>query len=452
LVKKDKSASEHNESESADNPVVEQIKKSVKNVGISPLDVVYATRPRKDGTDDESISLNFPVEERPVQVNPGFSVDYITGITLRTAREYGNVKAAYVLTRTLFGDRIEQAKEIQTFFANCLDTKNTELLKRVVSIILENQSIIRDLKSNREEQQNEESEQTLEKVESLKGTVVDAVPSRSTNSAGKLSQPGRQFSSKERRPDHLVEIIRDLTLQVAKSQSNHEATMVLRKTLMAYSNLVDEKRLEVAILACLSANDGAKLTTVIEAVLGKKSPEDFWQRMDSQFYDILRESKKGFKINTVINIILVAIGVALVGNAIAYGWIYKTQDIWNLASGGLGVGALVALFFYRSQNAITRAVGNLSVVDMIFKSHYRAYESITDYDYRSDRLEAHRDIQELESMIKILEKTTRGYVKLMQELKLIDIPTDTNVKTDNSESGTSETNGPSSETANKDKP
>ena len=105
--------------------------------------------------------------------------------------------------------------------------------------------------------------------------------------------------------------------------------------------------------------------------------------MDRQFEDILNESKQAFKIKTVINITVVIIGIVLVGNSIVYTWL-KGNDGWSLFSGGGGVGALVSLLFYKSQDAISKAVGNLSVIDMVFKSHYRAYESITDYDYKAD--------------------------------------------------------------------
>jgi hypothetical protein len=220
--------------------------------------------------------------------------------------------------------------------------------------------------------------------------------------------------------DKLTEIIKEITLQVSRSQGKHEATRILSKTLIGYSELMDEKKLQVAILEALSAKNEEKLTTIIETTFGKNLGGNFWQKMDKQFYDILRESKHGFKINTAINIILVITGGALISNAIAYSWLEPTNALnaWSIFSGGIGMAALVTLFFYKSQNAITKAIANLSVVDMIFKSHYRAYESVTDYDYRADSGTAVRNLQDLKSMIEILEKTTRRHVKLMQGLQL----------------------------------
>ena len=110
-----------------------------------------------------------------------------------------------------------------------------------------------------------------------------------------------------------------------------------------------------------------------------------------------------FRIKTIINITVVIVGLVLVGNAIVYSWIRGT-DAWSLFSGGIGLGALVSLFFYKSQDAISKAVANVSAVDMVFKSHYRAYESITDYDYKADHGLEHRDIADLKGMLELLEK------------------------------------------------
>ena len=146
--------------------------------------------------------------------------------------------------------------------------------------------------------------------------------------------------------------------------------------------------------------------------------ETFWDKMDKHFEDILSESKLAFKIKTIINITVVIVGIVLVGNAIVYSWI-KGTDGWSLFSGGMGLGALVSLFFYKSQDAISKAVANVSVVDMVFKSHYRAYESITDYDYKADHGLEHREIADLKVMLELLENTTRAHVGIIEQMQLI---------------------------------
>ena len=117
---------------------------------------------------------------------------------------------------------------------------------------------------------------------------------------------------------------------------------------------------------------------------------------------------------------LVIIGAILIANAITYAWLNGTSDGWSLFSGGIGMGVLISMFFYKSQDAISKAVTNLSVVDMVFKSHYRAFESITDYDYRADNSLPHREIGDLKEMLELLEKNTRAHVELIQQVQLIE--------------------------------
>jgi hypothetical protein len=153
-----------------------------------------------------------------------------------------------------------------------------------------------------------------------------------------------------------------------------------------------------------------------------KDAEGYWKKMDKHFEDILNDSKKAFKIKTLINIILIILGVALIVNALIWTWYKGTADGWSIFSGGIGIGALVSLFFYKSQDAISKAVANLSVVDMVFKSHYRAYESITDYDYKADNSLPHREVGDLKEMLELLEKTTKAHVELIQQVQLIESP------------------------------
>ncbi len=234
----------------------------------------------------------------------------------------------------------------------------------------------------------------------------------------RFSDPGRE--QKNENLDHFTMILRDVTFKIAKTGKKDVAAQTLASFLWGYNNLIDQKNIEAQIKDSLNNDDNEKLSVIISTVIKEaKINNDFWDKMDKQFYDILRESKKGFRINTIINIILVIIGTALVVNSIVYTWM-KGIDSWSLFSGGIGIGTLVSLFFYRSQDAISKAVANLSIIDMVFKSHYRAYESITDYDYRADTGNKKRDIEELKSMLIILESTTKRYVDLIQELLLIE--------------------------------
>ena len=74
-------------------------------------------------------------------------------------------------------------------------------------------------------------------------------------------------------------------------------------------------------------------------------------------------------------------------------------------------------FFYKSQDYISKAVANLSIVDMVYKSHYRAYEAITDYDSKVDRLQPHRELGDLKEMLDMLGKTTKEHADLILQIE-----------------------------------
>jgi len=163
-----------------------------------------------------------------------------------------------------------------------------------------------------------------------------------------------------------------------------------------------------------------KVDTFSEISRDKDSGHSFWKRMDAHNQQVLGSFKRTYKINSSINIILVIIGVVLIGNAIVYSWLYGTKDGWSIFSGGIGLGALVALFFYKSQDAVSKAAANLAIVDMAFNSNYRAYESITDYDYKADNQLPHRQIDDLKTMLDLLEKTTKAHVDMIAAIQLIE--------------------------------
>ena len=231
------------------------------------------------------------------------------------------------------------------------------------------------------------------------------------------SVPSRTQSSR-----HDSRVLKDIIMmQIANNRSPDDAVNILVNFLIESNKFVDEKKLKSEILTAVEKKDSNGLSLIIQTVVGeRKSGDDFWNKMDSQFYDILHEAKQGFKINTAINVILVVIGIVLISNSIAYTWIRGSADSWSIFSGGIGIGALVSLFFYKSQDAVTKAVANLSAVDMVFKSHYRAYESITDYDYKADNSIQIREIEDLADMLRLLEDTTKKHVHLIDRLQLIE--------------------------------
>jgi hypothetical protein len=77
------------------------------------------------------------------------------------------------------------------------------------------------------------------------------------------------------------------------------------------------------------------------------------------------------------------------------------------------IGTFVVIFFINSQSNINKAVASLAQTFMIYKSHSREYESITDYDYEMQQLEGPRKIEEVKVMDNELERLTKFYVDLI---------------------------------------
>jgi hypothetical protein len=140
--------------------------------------------------------------------------------------------------------------------------------------------------------------------------------------------------------------------------------------------------------------------------------DDFWHMVDSQFKDITRAGKSAFVVNKNINIVLVIIGVALIGNSILYTWL-RDVDAWSTLMGGIGIGAFIIIFFNNSQSNINKAVASLASIFMIYKGHSREYETITDYDHEMHVVPGARSIDEIIKMNQELERSISFYVNLI---------------------------------------
>ncbi|MCZ7397739.1 MAG: hypothetical protein O8C59_04445 [Candidatus Methanoperedens sp.] len=87
---------------------------------------------------------------------------------------------------------------------------------------------------------------------------------------------------------------------------------------------------------------------------GKSSQrETYWEKMDALFYRTMEIAELSYRTNRMINLIIVAIGVILVANSIAYTWYKQTADSWSLFSGGLGIVSFMSLFFTSRKPAST---------------------------------------------------------------------------------------------------
>jgi len=104
----------------------------------------------------------------------------------------------------------------------------------------------------------------------------------------------------------------------------------------------------------------------------------------------------------------------LIANSIAYTWYKQSADAWILFSGGLGLVSFVALFFTKPQSYITKALGNLAQIQMIYKTHSLEFEAISDYSWEKFKENGSRDLAELSHMNREIERATAAAIRLVQ--------------------------------------
>jgi hypothetical protein len=198
------------------------------------------------------------------------------------------------------------------------------------------------------------------------------------------------------------------------------------KQVECYRLITDEIRALRMIQIEFSADSKENITTILiinvvsETDSGGQLSEssgharEYWEKMDSLFYSTMKTAEQSYETNRIINIIVVAIGIVLIANAIILGWVRPSSDAWSIVSGGIGIVAFLAHFFVQPQSRITRSLGNLAQIQMIHKAHSRLFESISDYDWLKFR-KGDREIEEVKKMDEELERGTKEYVKLVEE-------------------------------------
>jgi hypothetical protein len=133
------------------------------------------------------------------------------------------------------------------------------------------------------------------------------------------------------------------------------------------------------------------------------------ERIDKASAGTVRTARSYYETNRKINIIIVSVGIVLLVNSLVYTWT-KSLDSWSFFSGGLGITSFAALFFTKPQENITKALGNLSQVQMICKSYCLQFDSILDYHIRNE----FNRIEDVIKMNDAIFNATRKAVKLVQ--------------------------------------
>ena len=135
---------------------------------------------------------------------------------------------------------------------------------------------------------------------------------------------------------------------------------------------------------------------------GNEPAKRYWAQMDALFYRTIGHAENAFKVNVYINIILVGVGLVLIGYSLLYSWI-NSLDIYSTAFGGLGILSFVATFFSTPQDKIQRTVGDLTQIQMFYRSYCLLWENIGDHQ------RIHKDsmtLEELDALNSQLENHT----------------------------------------------
>lgn len=130
--------------------------------------------------------------------------------------------------------------------------------------------------------------------------------------------------------------------------------------------------------------------------------KNFWENFDKLGTDTLNKAKSTFRLNTTINAIAVAIGVALFTTSIIQSWIQQTNPSTAVFA-VVGAADFVALFLVGPQRGVETALANLNQVQMAYQTFRFEFEALIFYD--DDRSKTHeRTIDEIATMNREAEK------------------------------------------------
>jgi ABC-type multidrug transport system fused ATPase/permease subunit len=132
-----------------------------------------------------------------------------------------------------------------------------------------------------------------------------------------------------------------------------------------------------------------------------KEAQENWKKIDALFYRTIGHAETAFKVNVGINIIIVIIGIALIAYAISYSWI-KSLDLYSTAFGTLGVVSFIATFFLTPQRNIEENVGNLTQIQICYRTYAAQWEAINDHLYYHEKEMSIEDLQKINEQLETL--------------------------------------------------
>jgi hypothetical protein len=116
---------------------------------------------------------------------------------------------------------------------------------------------------------------------------------------------------------------------------------------------------------------------------GQDREDEHRRRFEESMKDTIKTAKAYYETNRKINIIIVIVGIIFLANSIAYTWI-KGVDYFSIFSGGLSIASFATLFFTKPQENITRALGNLAQIQMIYKAYCLQFDALLDFHLRQE--------------------------------------------------------------------
>ncbi len=139
--------------------------------------------------------------------------------------------------------------------------------------------------------------------------------------------------------------------------------------------------------------------------------EQYWKRIDELFFRTHEHAENAFKVNLYVNIIVVAVGVLMLLYSIYYSWT-RSLDFYSVAFGGIGVASFVGLFYFKPQLKIQQTVGDLTQIQVVYRTYCAQWENITDWARSNQQ---HMTLQELDALNKQLEDRTNVAVDKIEK-------------------------------------
>ncbi|MCW4030616.1 MAG: hypothetical protein NWE92_13345 [Candidatus Bathyarchaeota archaeon] len=159
-----------------------------------------------------------------------------------------------------------------------------------------------------------------------------------------------------------------------------------------------------------------------------RTSQKYWDQIDDLFYRTIKHAEDAFKINVALNVVVAAVGVTLLGYSIGYSWL-KGLDVYSTAFGTLGVASFVALFFFSPQRKIQRTTGDLTQIQMLYRTYSMQVEEVNDWYYRHPE-KTKEDIQAMNKHLDdITQKALDKIEKYIGEAENSTSPTDNGKKT-----------------------